>query len=231
MSRALEAVVFDMDGLLVDTEPFWYEAEATVMARLGNTWSRAQQALLLGGSMDNTVSYLLSRANRPAPPDAVEGWLVEEMLHRIGDGVPMRPGSLDLLDAVAAAGLPVALVSSSYRVIIDAVLQVLGPRRFAVSVAGDEVAQPKPDPEAYRRAADLLGIDPRSGVALEDSDSGASAAVGAGFVTVCVPSVMPVPGGPGRVLRESLVGVTVDWLAGQLMHSAADPAESSVAPH
>lgn len=215
MSGALQAVVFDMDGLLVDTEPIWYEVEAAIMARLGNTWSREQQELLLGGSMENTVQYLVSRARRPAPAaQVVEGWLVTEMLARIGEGVSTRPGAVDLLDAVAAAGVPAALVSSSYRVLIDAVLRELGASRFTVSVAGDEVAHPKPDPEAYGRAAELLGIDPRCAVAFEDSDSGTSAAVAAGFVTVCVPSVMPVPGGPGRVLRDSLVGVTVDWLAG-----------------
>lgn len=224
MSRVLQAVIFDMDGLLIDSEPLWYEVEGTVMARLGNTWSTEQQVLLLGGSMQNTVDYLLSQADpavlsaaRPAvTPAVVEGWLVAEMLQRIARGVPMRPGALDLLDAVAAAGIPAGLVSSSYRVLIDAVLDVLGAGRFDVSVAGDEVTRPKPHPEAYLRGASLLRVQPRDAVVLEDSDSGTRAAVAAGFVTVCVPSVAVIPAGPGRVLRDSLVGITVDWLAGLL---------------
>lgn len=230
MSCALQAVVFDMDGLLVDTEPIWYDVQSVVIERLGNTWSPEQHALLLGGSMQNTVAYLLSRADRPVPPAVVEGWLVEEMLLQVRQKVPMRPGALDLLDAVREAGVPAALVSSSYRVLIDAVLETVGPDRFAASVAGDEVAHPKPHPEGYLRAAALLGIDPRYGVVLEDSDSGASAGVAAGFVTVYVPSEGAVPGGAGRVMRESLVGISVDWLNGLLPPAGAGaPGGGSVA--
>ncbi len=218
MTLPLQAVVFDMDGLLVDTEPIWYEVEIAVMARLGNTWSPEDQAALLGGSMPNTVAYLLARADPDiaagVTPADVEGWVVSEMLQRMRAGVPVRAGALDLLDQVAAAGIPAALVSSSYRVLIDAVVKQLGDDRFAVTVAGDEVTRPKPDPEAYLRAATLLRADPGQSVVLEDSDTGATAAVAAGFRTVCVPSVSPIPAGPGRVLRDSLVGVTVDWLAG-----------------
>jgi HAD superfamily hydrolase (TIGR01509 family) len=213
MSGGLQAVMFDMDGLLVDTEPVWYEVECAVMGRLGGPWTPADQAALLGGSMDRTVAYLLARAERPAPPAAVEGWLVDGVADRLRTGIAVRAGACDLLDGLAAAGVPTALVSSSYRVLVDLVLAAVGRHRFAASVAGDEVHRPKPHPEGYLRAAAVLGVDPGHCVVLEDSDNGAAAGVAAGYPTVCVPSVAPVPAGRGRVLRESLVGITAEWLA------------------
>jgi HAD superfamily hydrolase (TIGR01509 family) len=213
MSGGLQAVMFDMDGLLVDTEPAWYDIECAVMARLGGPWTPADQEALLGGSMDRTVAYLLARAEHPAPAVVVERWLVDGMADRLRAGIVVRPGAGDLLDALAAAGVPVALVSSSYRVLVDVVLAKLGHRRFGASVAGDEVRRPKPHPEGYLRAAAALRVEPRQCVVLEDSDNGAAAGVAGGFPTVCVPSFAPVPAGPGRILRASLVGITAEWLA------------------
>jgi HAD superfamily hydrolase (TIGR01509 family) len=213
MSLRLQAVMFDMDGLLVDTEPAWYDVECAVMARLGGPWAHADQEALLGGSMARTVAYLLARAERPVPAVVVERWLVEGMTEHLQEHVAVRPGAAELLDALHSAEVPVTLVSSAYRVLVDSVLAAVGRHRFAFSVAGDEVRRPKPHPEGYLRAAAALGVDPRHCVVLEDSDNGATAGVTGGFPTVCVPSVVPVPGGPGRVLRESLVGITVEWLA------------------
>ncbi len=213
MMDRLQAVMFDMDGLLVDTEPAWYEVECAVMARLGGPWTPADQEALLGGSMERTVAYLLARAERPAPAALVVRWLVEGMCDQLRAGIPVRPGAGELLSDLHTAGVPTTLVSSSYRTLVDAVLDELGPHRFAASVAGDEVRRPKPHPEGYLLAAAALGVDPRYCVVLEDSDNGAAAGVAGGFPTVCVPSVAPVLAGPGRVLRESLVGVTAEWLA------------------
>ena len=112
----LAAVLFDMDGLLVDTEPLWFEAETDVMARLGGPWSEQDQAALLGGSMDRSVAYLLGKATRPAPAADVERWLIEGMLKRTTAGrVRVLPGAAELLAEVAAAGLPYALVTGSLR--------------------------------------------------------------------------------------------------------------------
>lgn len=213
MTGRLQAVMFDMDGLLVDTEPAWYEVECAVMARLGGPWTPADQEALLGGSMDRTVAYLLARAERPVPTPVVEQWLVEGMRDQMRGGVAVRPGAVELLDRLRDADVPTALVSSAYRVLVDAVLAAVGPGRFATTVAGDEVRRPKPHPEGYLRAAAALGVQPRWCVVLEDSDNGAAAGVAGGFPTVCVPSVAPVPGGPGRVLRESLLTITLEWLA------------------
>ncbi len=205
--------MFDMDGLLVDTEPAWYVVECAVMARLGGPWTQADQEALLGGSMARTVAYLLARAERPVPAPVVEQWLVEGMCEQLGGGVDVRPGAVELLDGLRGAGVPAALVSSAYRGLVDAVLGTVGRGRFATTVAGDEVRRPKPHPEGYLRAAAALGVQPGRCVVLEDSDNGAAAGVAGGFPTVCVPSVVPVPGGPGRVLRESLLTITPEWLA------------------
>src|SRR5580693_9463814 len=157
-----------MDGLLVDTEPLWFETEAEVMARLGAPWTKLDQEQLLGGSMDNTVGYLLARATRPAAPADVARWMTDGMLRRADEGrIEVRPGARELLAAVAAAGVPYALVTSSERAFADAVVTGAG-FRFPVTVTSDEVTRTKPDPAPYLLAAKLLGADPSACVALED---------------------------------------------------------------
>jgi HAD superfamily hydrolase (TIGR01509 family) len=212
----LAAVFFDMDGLLIDSEPLWFEVECAVMERLGASWGPEHQAELVGGSMERTVSYMLSVSGSDVPPETVEAWLVDGMAEVVRRGVRIQPGAAELLVALSAAGVPAALVSSTYRELMDVVLDQLAQAGhfFAVTIAGDEVRARKPDPEAYLHAAASLGVPPARCVVLEDSDNGARAGVAAGCPTIVVPSVASVPEGPGRVFRDSLVGVTVDWLAG-----------------
>ena len=111
-----------------------------------------------------------------------------------------------------AAGCPTALVTSTYRELTEVALDTIGRGFFDVTVCGDEVAATKPDPSPYRRAAELLGVDPRECVAVEDSPTGTRSAVAAGATVLVVPAEVPVPAGERRVLRESLVGLTVDDL-------------------
>ncbi|MGO8957145.1 MAG: HAD family hydrolase [Streptosporangiaceae bacterium] len=211
-AAALQAVMFDMDGLLVDSEPLWFQAEGTVMARLGGSWVPADQHMLVGGSMPSTVKYLLSKGTRTAKPAAVAGWLMEAMVGLITSGpLPALPGALELVAEVAAAGLPYALVTSSEAAVMDAVLSQLGVL-FPVTVCAADVAHAKPDPEGYLLAAAKLGADPRRCIALEDSPNGVAAAEAAGYRTVAVPSVVPVPDRPGRVVLETLAGMTLTGL-------------------
>jgi HAD superfamily hydrolase (TIGR01509 family) len=208
----LEAVLFDMDGLLVDTEPLWFETEADVMARLGAPWTEQDQEQLLGGSMDNTVGYLLARATRPAPPADVARWMTEGMLRRAAEGrVVVRPGARALLDEVARAGLPFALVTGSQRPFTEAVLASTG-FRFPVTVTGDDVTRTKPDPEPYLLAAKLLDADPGQCVALEDSPNGVASATTAGCLVVAVPTLLPVPPAPRRLVVQSLTDVSLATL-------------------
>jgi HAD superfamily hydrolase (TIGR01509 family) len=209
VTDGLAAVLFDMDGLLVDTEPLWLETETDVMARLGAAWTTDDQEALLGGSMDRTVRYLLAKATRPAPPRTVAEWLLDGMLDRVRAGrVIVRPGARELLAEVAAVGLPRALVTSSQRPFAEAVLTSTG-LTFPVTVCGDDVTATKPDPEPYLLAAKLLDVDPERCVALEDSPNGVASAGAAGCRVVAVPSLLPIPPAEGRVVVESLWDVDV----------------------
>jgi HAD superfamily hydrolase (TIGR01509 family) len=205
-----EAVLFDMDGLLIDSEPLWLEAETAVMARLGADWTAADQAQLLGGSLVRTVRYLLGKATRPASPAQVAEWLMTRVTELVRDrGVPLRPGARELLAEVAAASLPHALVTSSERGFMDAVLARTG-LRFDVLVCADDVSVTKPDPEPYLLAAKLLGADPARCVALEDSPNGVASAQAAGCQVIAVPSLIPIEPGPGRTVVGSLADLRVD---------------------
>ena len=204
------AVLFDMDGLLIDSEPLWLEAETAVMARLGADWTAADQAQLLGGSLVRTVRYLLGKATRPASPAQVAEWLMTRVTELIRDrGVPLRPGARELLAEVAAAGLPHALVTSSERGFMDAVLARTG-LRFDVLVCADDVSMTKPDPEPYLLAAKLLGADPARCVALEDSPNGVASAQAAGCQVIAVPSLIPIEPAPGRTVVGSLAELRAD---------------------
>jgi HAD superfamily hydrolase (TIGR01509 family) len=205
-------VLFDMDGLLVDTEPLWLETETEVMARLGALWTPEDQQALLGGSMARTVDYLLARATRPAPPETVERWMIEGVLARVRAGrVVVQPGVRELLAEVAHAGLPHALVTSSQRVFAEAVLDATG-ITFPLTVCAEDATAGKPDPEPYLLAAKLLDVDPVRCVALEDSPNGVASATAAGCRVLAVPSLVPIPPAPGRVVVASLAGVSLGEL-------------------
>ncbi len=208
----LQGVLFDMDGLIVDSEPLWFEVECAVMARLGGQWSEADQQALIGGSLPRTVSYLLARAAQPASPEEVGRWLVEGMTAMLmSRTLTMLPGAGELLTEVRAAGIPHALVTSSERPIMDAVLLQLG-ISFGATVCADDVTRGKPDPEPYLKAASLLRADPRQCVALEDSPNGVAAAEAAGCKMVAVPSLVPISAQPGRIVAASLSQVDLAML-------------------
>jgi HAD superfamily hydrolase (TIGR01509 family) len=216
----LQAVLFDMDGLLVDTEPLWFEVESSVMAQLGGEWTAADQRALIGGSLPRTVSYLIDRASGPAAAASeaeIADWLLGGMTDLLGsrDVTPL-PGAVELIGAVRTAGLPCALVTSSERVIVDAVLGALALHEvaFDVIVSGSDVRNPKPHPEPYQLAAALVGADPRCCVALEDSPNGVASAQAAGCVTVAVPGMAPIAEQPGRLIVHSLVEVDLSILRG-----------------
>jgi HAD superfamily hydrolase (TIGR01509 family) len=202
-----------MDGLLVDSEPLWFQAESVVMKRLKGMWAPADQQALVGGSMPTTVAYLLSKGTRPVEPATVARWLRDAMLDLLRQApVPVLPGVIELLAEVQAGGLPFALVTSSEPEVVDAVLAKLDVE-FPVVVCAADVSHAKPDPEGYLLAAAKLGVEPQQAIALEDSINGVRAAEAAGYRTVAVPSVVPVPPRPGRIVLETLAGVTLKQLA------------------
>lgn len=193
-----------MDGILVNSEPLWFEAETEVMARLGGTWADGDQQLLVGGSMTVTVAYLLGKASRAVDPAVVERWLVDSMATLLTSGpLPVMPGARELVAQIARAGLPHALVTSSEPEIMDAVLAGFG-ASFPVTVCAGDVSACKPDPEGYLLAAAKLAVDPRRCLVLEDSPNGVAAAEAAGCLAVAVPGVVPIPAAPGRLVVSSL---------------------------
>ena len=212
----LAAVLWDMDGLLVDTEPLWTVAEEELAARLGGTWSEQLKAAVVGTRLDVAVPMILEHyGHEPDPPAVAEasGWLLDRMVALFADEPPVLPGVRDLLAEVHAAGIPQALVSSSYRVLVDAVLaHGLGP--FATTLSGDEVVHGKPSPEPYLTAATRLGVPPADCVVLEDSAAGVLAGEGAGCAVVAVPSVpgVTVLETPRTVVRRSLTDVSLSLL-------------------
>jgi HAD superfamily hydrolase (TIGR01509 family) len=200
----MQAVLFDMDGVLVDTEPLWYAAEQAVMARLGGSWSPADQHALVGGSMAVTVAYLLDKGQRSVPPAVVARWLTDIMTGLIEGGeLPVMAGAPELVTEIAAAGVPYGLVTSSEREIMDAVLSGSG-MRFPVAVCAGDVSRTKPDPEGYLLAAAKLAVDPRRCMVIEDSPNGIAAAESAGCLVVAMPGVVPVPAVPHRLTIRTL---------------------------
>jgi len=204
----LRAVLFDMDGLLVDSEPLWFEAECSVMATMGGLWTHADQVQLTGGSLAHSVGYMRARALRPAEPEQIGRWLLDAMATLIAErGVPFMAGATELLAELTAAGIPMALVTSAQRRIMDAVIAGTG-LAFGVTVCAEDVSLGKPHPEPYLRAAAALGEPPAGCVVLEDSPRGIAAAQAAGCPVIAVPSV-PLPeamgaAGPGRLIVTSL---------------------------
>lgn len=211
------AVLWDFDGTLADTEPLWIAAEFEIIeGELGRHWSMDHAEQLVGSDLIDSATYMLNTIGRH---DLEPAWMVEQLLSRvvrgleIADEPPWRPGALDLLAALRADGMPCALVSASYRVLLDAVLGRLPADSFAVSVGGDEVAKGKPHPEPYEKACRLLGVDARSCVVLEDSATGARAGNAAGAVVVGVPNVVDIPAAPRRVIVPSLCDLDPSRLA------------------
>ena len=212
------ALLWDFDGTLADTEPIWIRAEYDLIGRLGGSWSDEHAHQLVGNSLIDSGIYIVHAIDRPdLDPAWVVDQLVEQVVATLRSGeVPWRPGARELLAASAEGGVPCALVSASYRVILDAALAALPPGSFTTSVAGDEVERGKPHPEPYERAAALLGVDPRDCVAFEDSETGARSANAAGALVVAVPNHVPIPSAPRRVERATLEGLGLDELAALL---------------
>lgn len=210
-----DAIVFDNDGLLLDTEEAWTRAEVTLFRRHGGEFTFEHKRDLIGSSHTVAAGKLEAMLGKPgeglALMDELHDLVMEEALH----GVDPRPGAVELLDALAAAGIPVAVASNSARDFLDRVLHTAGVAdRFAITVAGDEVEHPKPAPDIYLEACRRLGADPARSVGLEDSPTGAAAAKAAGLYVVGVPYIVDMPVPSADVLAPSLADAVVHEACG-----------------
>jgi HAD superfamily hydrolase (TIGR01509 family) len=220
------AVLFDMDGTLVDSEKAWDIALRELAVRAGATLSDEARRAMVGGSMATSLRIFredVGQPDRPEEPDAT--WLTTRVLDLFREGLVWQPGAAELLRAVKAAGMPTALVTSTGRLLVEAALDTLGRENFDVVVCGDEVSMPKPDPEPYRTAAMLLGVPIQDCVAIEDSPTGVASAVASGAVVLAVPAELELPPTDGVHLRRSLVGVDPAYLANLLVTQRLLPSE------
>ncbi|TCO28139.1 HAD superfamily hydrolase (TIGR01509 family) [Kribbella steppae] len=212
--RNLQAVLWDMDGTLVDSEKVWAEVQIELLASLGVTWTLDDCMLLVGSDLRDAVKVWMARI----PDGVITGEeLADRMFGAVVDAlrreVEFRPGAVELLQALRKAEVPCALVSASYRVMIDAVLTHLPPDPFDVIVAGDEVTHGKPHPEPYLTAAAKLGVDPTQCVVIEDSNTGTDAGTAAGAYVVAVPQWVTIPEAPRRLVVDSLEPLTPESLS------------------
>ncbi len=216
----LAAVLFDMDGTLVDSEKVWDITLADTARWLGGELSAAGRAAMVGTDMAATLRLLRADLGMDIDDAQTEAYLVARTLEHFRRPLPWRPGAQELIAAVRAARLPAALVTSTPRELVDLAMGTLGAASFDAVVCGDEVRHTKPHPEPYLRAAALLGADPARCVAIEDSPAGVASAEAAGCPVLVAPSEVRVPPGPGRTVVADLVGITVADLTGLLRVAA-----------
>ncbi len=217
----LQAVLFDLDGTLCDTEHSWVAAEFSMAKTYGATWTREDALGLIGQDLLTAGAEIKERMRlEMSAADIVDELLDSVMASLAADGVSWLPGAVELLCACNDAAVPTALVTMSYARFAHAVLASLPAGRFDVVVTGDQVRAGKPAPDAYLKAAGLLGVDPVRCVALEDSVPGAASAEAAGCTVVVVPHHVETPTGPARVVVRSLSDVILpdlrDFLAANM---------------
>ncbi|MBA2308597.1 MAG: HAD family phosphatase [Pseudonocardiales bacterium] len=204
------AVLWDMDGTLVDSERLWDVSLAELAVSLGGQLSPSTRTAMVGTDMATTLRMMFDEVGREATPAAVAAaWdeLTERTARLFATDIPWLPGAAAALADVCTAGLPAALVTSTTRDLTELALDTIGRQFFDATVCGDEVRHTKPHPEPYLRAAALLGVDAADCVAVEDSPNGATSAEAAGCTVVVVASEVSVPDGPRRIAVPSLVGV------------------------
>ncbi|NRQ50720.1 HAD family hydrolase [Aeromicrobium stalagmiti] len=204
------AVLWDLDGTIVDTEPLWMAAEHDLAAAHGKIWTEEDALQLVGNSLIASGEYIRTKLEIDMTAEQVVDYLVERLAASLRQHIDWRPGARELIAALDEAGVPQALVTMSYAPIAEPVVAALP---FAAVVTGDAVERPKPFPDPYLLAAESLGVDPTQCIAIEDSGTGSTSANAAGCKVVVVPHFVNVPEAERRVLIPTLEGVTPAALA------------------
>jgi HAD superfamily hydrolase (TIGR01509 family) len=213
--RDVTAVLFDMDGTLVDSEKLWSIGLEELARYLGGEISPEARWSMVGTSMAVSMGILHEDLGKPwLDPTASVTWLEDRMKDLFADGLEWRPGARELLVRVRDSGLPMALVTSTSRQLVEVALRTIGPDLFSVVVVGDEVEHAKPHPYPYLKAAAGLGVDPARCVVIEDSPSGVASAVAAGCAVLAVPCEVDIAARDGVTVLPSLVDVDLPYLLG-----------------
>lgn len=207
MSR-LDSVLFDMDGLLVDTEPQWFAAEGATIVELGGVWGKQEHHDLLGTNLEVAADYMIAHTGSRLTREAVMKMLFDNATVQLAQGFDFQPGALELLDELARADVRVGMVTSSVRDHVAVVLARIPNHPFETVVTADDVPRLKPDPLPYVTALEHLGARASHSVVLEDSPHGVTAGEQAGCHVVAVPSI-PMEPAPGRTVVTSLSGLSL----------------------
>ncbi len=206
-----QGIFFDMDGLLVDTEPYWLQTERELMAQFGVLWQSEDQLFCLGGPMEKVGRYMSDLAESKQSPE----WFASELIDRMAekfDLISPMPGISQLLSEISKNHIPAALVSASPRRLVDAVLASIPNHPFALSISADDVVRGKPHPDPYLKAAELLNVKIEHSIILEDSPTGVTAARASGAWVVAVPHIAPIAPAERSVVIETLAGASVTSL-------------------
>jgi HAD superfamily hydrolase (TIGR01509 family) len=198
------AVLWDLDGTIVDTEPLWMAAEHALAAEHGSIWTEEDGLALVGNSLIASGHYIREKLGLEMPAEQVVDYLVERLAASLREHIDWRPGARELITALDAQGVPQALVTMSYVSIAEPVAASLP---FAAVVTGDAVSRPKPHPDPYLLAAELLGVDAAKCLAIEDSGTGAASANAAGCDVLVVPHFVNVPAAERRRQISTLDGL------------------------
>ncbi|HEY5247862.1 MAG TPA: HAD family hydrolase [Dermatophilaceae bacterium] len=198
------AVLWDMDGTLVDTEPYWMAEERSLVEQHGGVWTDEHAHQLVGNDLLVSAEYILAHSPIELTPVEVVNALLAGVVTRVNEHVPWRPGARELLAGCVAQGVPCALVTMSWESLASAVVRALPAGSFTAVVTGDVVSHGKPHPEPYLAAARLLGVDLGACIAIEDSPPGVASAVAAGIPTIAVPLHVNVPETVGAVQISTL---------------------------
>ncbi|SIN75950.1 HAD family hydrolase [Agromyces cerinus] len=215
-TRLPAAVLWDMDGTLVDTEQYWMAAETELMEAFGLPWSHDDALELVGSGLWDGAAYFQAKGV-DLDADTIVNRLTERVREQLEEhGVPWRPGARELLQALREASVPTALVTMSVRSMADDIVAAIPFEAFDLIVSGDSVENAKPHPEPYLTAATQLGVDIVDCVAIEDSPTGLASAHASGAIALAVPNFIPLDGLPAAALWPTLDGTTVDDVAALL---------------
>lgn len=224
------AVLWDMDGTIVDTEPYWMRAETELVAEFGGVWTHDDGMLLVGSGLWNSAAILQARGV-DLSPDAIVARLTDRVQEQLAEhGIPWRPGSRELLQELKAAGIPTALVTMSVERMARQIIDLIDFVAFDVVVAGDMVANSKPHPDPYLVAAERLGVDPAECIAIEDSVPGVASAVAAGTITIAVPHQIDLPESDYYTRWSTLTGRTLGDIAALYEFSTRSDSAAPVHP-